>query len=275
MRDRFVPLALVFALALAAALPAGAQELRGRITGVVTDNTGAVLPGVTVTAAGPALIQPQTTVTSDDGTYRYPALPPGLYTVSFELSGFQTLKREGIRLGLNQTLSVDAQLQLSSLQETVTITGESPIVDVKSTTVGTNFTKELLQDIPNARDIWAAMAQAPGFQMTGLRRRRIAHGDADRLSDLWRQRPEQDAVRRRQRHRGTGRERRLLRFRQLRGVPAWRLGQHGRAVGRRGVPESDREIGRRQLQFAGVLRLRRRADTLEQRSGCVQNARRR
>jgi Carboxypeptidase regulatory-like domain/TonB dependent receptor len=167
MRDRFVPLALVLALALAAALPAGAQELRGRITGVVTDNTGAVLPGVTVTAAGPALIQPQTTVTSDDGTYRYPALPPGLYTVSFELSGFQTLKREGIRLGLNQTLSVDAQLQLSSLQETVTITGESPMVDVKNTTVGTNFTKELLQDIPNARDIWAAMAQAPGFQMTG------------------------------------------------------------------------------------------------------------
>jgi hypothetical protein len=167
MRDRFVLLAFVVMLGMVTALPAGAQELRGRITGVVTDNTGAVLPGVTVTAVGPALIQPQTTTTSADGTYRYPALPPGLYTVSFELSGFQTLKREGVRLGLNQTLTVDAQLQLSSLQETVTITGESPVVDVKSTTVGTNFTKELLQDIPNARDIWAAMAQAPGFQMTG------------------------------------------------------------------------------------------------------------
>jgi len=165
MRERFGSVALVAALVLSMALSAGAQELRGRITGVVTDNTGAVLPGVTVTAAGPALIQAQTTVTGGDGTYRYPALPPGLYTVTFELAGFQTLKREEIRLGLNQTLSVDAQLQLSSLQETVTITGESPTVDVKSTTVGTNFTKELLQDIPNARDIWAAMAQAPGFQM--------------------------------------------------------------------------------------------------------------
>src|SRR5439155_5121482 len=113
-----------------------------------------------------ALIQPQTTVTGADGTYRYPALPPGLYTVAFELTGFQTLKREGIRLGLNQTLTVDAQLQLSSLQETVTITGETPVVDVKNTTIGTNLTKELLQDIPNARDIWAALAQAPGFQMT-------------------------------------------------------------------------------------------------------------
>jgi len=166
MRQRVYPVALVALLLLAPALPAGSQELRGRITGVVTDNTGAVLPGASVTIAGPALIQPQTAVTAADGTYRYPALPPGLYTVTFELAGFQTLKREEIRLGLNQTLGVDAQLQLSSLQETVTITGESPTVDIKSTTVGTNFTKELLQDIPNARDVWAAMAQAPGFQMT-------------------------------------------------------------------------------------------------------------
>jgi hypothetical protein len=144
-----------------------AQEMRGRITGVITDNTGAVLPGVTVTVTGPAILQPQTAVSGGDGAYRYPALPPGVYSVTFELSGFQTLKREDIRLGLNQTLSIDAQLQLSSLQETITITGESPVIDIKNTTVGTNFTKELLQDIPNARDIWAALAQAPGFQMTG------------------------------------------------------------------------------------------------------------
>jgi hypothetical protein len=167
MLDRVAPVVLVVALFPGGSLPAAAQELRGRITGIVTDNTGAILPGTTVTAASPALIQPQITVTASDGTYRYPALPPGTYTVTFELSGFQTLKHEGIRLGLNQTLTVDAQLQLSTLQETVTITGESPVVDVKNTTVGTNFTKELLQDIPNARDIWAALAQAPGFQMTG------------------------------------------------------------------------------------------------------------
>jgi Carboxypeptidase regulatory-like domain/TonB dependent receptor len=160
-------LAWIFSVFVMLAVPSAAQELRGRITGFVTDNTGAVLPGVTVTATSPALIQPQATVTGADGSYRYPALPPGLYTLTFELPGFQTLKHEAVRLGLNQTLSVDAHLQISSLQETVTVTGESPVVDVKSTTVGTNFTKELLQDIPNARDIWAAMAQAPGFQMTG------------------------------------------------------------------------------------------------------------
>ena len=165
-RVRFAALGFLAVVTLGLAT-AAAQEMRGRITGVVTDNTGAVLPGVTVTASGAAILQPQTAVTGGDGTYRYPALPPGVYDLTFELAGFQTLKREGIRLGLNQTLTVDSQLQLSSLQETVTITGDSPVIDVKSTTVGTNFTKELLQDIPNARDIWAAMSQAPGFQMTG------------------------------------------------------------------------------------------------------------
>ena len=157
----------VFPVLVMLAATTAAQELRGRITGVVTDNTGAVVPGVTVTATSPALIRPQDTVTGADGSYRYPALPPGSYTLTFQLAGFQTLKREGVRLGLNQTLSIDAQLQISTLEETITITGQSPVVDVKSTTVGTNFSKELLQDIPNARDIWAAMAQAPGFQMTG------------------------------------------------------------------------------------------------------------
>ncbi|MGH8245998.1 MAG: carboxypeptidase-like regulatory domain-containing protein, partial [Gammaproteobacteria bacterium] len=147
---------------LAAASPTAAQDFRGRINGAVSDNTGAVLPGVTVTAASPALIQPQVQVTGAEGDYRFLALPPGVYDLTFELSGFQTLRREGIRVVINQTLSVDAQLQVATLQETVTVTGDSPVVDTSTTQVGTNFTKELLTEIPNARDIWAAMAQAPG-----------------------------------------------------------------------------------------------------------------
>jgi hypothetical protein len=162
-----VPLVALAVLFLAAA-PAGAQEFRGRINGVVTDNTGAVLPGVTVTATSPAMIQPQVQVTGDDGTYRFIALNPGMYTLTFELPGFSTVKREGIRVVINQTLSVDQQLQVATLQETVTVTGESPVVDTSTTTVGTNFTKELLTEIPNARDIWAAMSQAPGLQMTAF-----------------------------------------------------------------------------------------------------------
>jgi hypothetical protein len=157
---------LCLAALLFGVLPAGAQDFRGRINGTVTDNTGAVLPGVTVTATSPALIQPQVQVTTEDGSYRFLALPPGLYTIDFELTGFQNVKREGIRVVINQTLSVDQQLAVATLQETVTVTGQSPIVDTTTTTMGTNFTKELLTEIPNARDVWAAMAQAPGMQMT-------------------------------------------------------------------------------------------------------------
>src|SRR5918992_5585480 len=152
---------------LAMAAPTLAQEFRGRINGTVTDNTGAVLPGVTVTATSPALIQPQVQVTGGDGGYRFLALPPGVYEVDFELAGFQNVKRQDVRVIINQTLSVDQQLNVATLQETVTVTGESPIVDSSTTLVGTNFTKELLTEIPNARDIWAAMSQAPGLQMTG------------------------------------------------------------------------------------------------------------
>jgi hypothetical protein len=157
---------LCLCLIAVAAAPALGQDFRGRINGTVTDNTGAVLPGVTVTASSPALIQPQVQVTGVDGSYRFLALPPGLYDVAFELLGFQNVKREGVRVVINQTLTVDQQLQVATLQETVTVTGESPIVDTSTTTLATNFTKELLTEIPNARDIWAAMAQAPGLQMT-------------------------------------------------------------------------------------------------------------
>ena len=138
---------LVATLAVTALLATGvsAQELRGRITGVVTDDSGAIVPGVTVTAASPALIQPQTTVSGSDGNYRFPALPSGLYTLTFELQGFQTLKREGVRVTLNQTFTIDAKLKPATLNETMTITADTPTVDTKTTSIGTAFTKELRQ----------------------------------------------------------------------------------------------------------------------------------
>jgi hypothetical protein len=157
--------AWVIPLLLVSVAPSAAQDFRGRINGVVTDNSGAVLPGVTVTATSPALIQPQVQTTGSDGTYRMIALPPGVYELTFELPGFQTIKRENIRVVINQTLPVDAQMNVATLQETVTVTGESPVVDTTSTTMGTNFTKEMLTEIPNARDVWAAMSQAPGLHM--------------------------------------------------------------------------------------------------------------
>ena len=153
---------------LSFAAPTFAQEFRGRINGTVTDNTGAVLPGVTVTASSPALIQPQVQVTGGDGSFRFLALPPGVYTIDFELTGFNSVKRQDVRVVINQTMTVDMQMQVATLQETVTVTGASPVVDTSTTAMGTIFTKELLTEIPNARDIWAAMAQAPGIQMSAF-----------------------------------------------------------------------------------------------------------
>ncbi len=148
--------------------PVTAQEFRGRINGTVTDNTGAILPGVTVTATSPAMMQPQVQVTGGDGSYRFLALNPGVYAIEFDLAGFQKVQRNDVRVIINQTLTVNQQLNVATLQETVTVTGASPIVDTSTTAMGTNFTKELLTEIPNARDVWAAMAQAPGIQMTGF-----------------------------------------------------------------------------------------------------------
>lgn len=165
--NRLTVLCLCITL-LSMAAPTFAQEFRGRINGTVTDNTGAVLPGVTVTASSPALIQPQVQVSGADGGYRFLALPPGVYTIDFELTGFNPVKRQDVRVIINQTLTVDMQMQVATLQETVTVTGDSPIVDTSTTAMGTNFTKELLTEIPNARDVWAAMSQAPGIQMTAF-----------------------------------------------------------------------------------------------------------
>ncbi|MBI2835478.1 MAG: carboxypeptidase regulatory-like domain-containing protein, partial [Acidobacteria bacterium] len=120
MNTRFAACVLVVCALLVAA-PAAAQEMRGRVMGTVTDTSGAVLPGVTVTATSPALIQPQVVVSGEDGTFRLIALPPGVYAITFELPGFRSLKREGVRAVVNQTLTVNVQLEVASLQETVTV----------------------------------------------------------------------------------------------------------------------------------------------------------
>src|SRR2546425_6140919 len=104
-----------------------AQITQGRLTGVVTDAQASVLPGVTVSVTSPALIGVQTTVSQADGRYLFPALPSGTYKVTFELSGFQKLSRDNVQVVLGQTISIDAQLPIASLAETVNVTGDSPV----------------------------------------------------------------------------------------------------------------------------------------------------
>ena len=143
----------------------GGASSTGTIQGRVADAQGAVLPGVTVTATSPALIQPQTTVTSETGNYRFPAVPPGTYTVTFELGGFTTLKRDGIAIALGFTAQVNADLALATLQETVTVSGVSPIIDTSATRVQQNFKMDQMQSLPNGRDMWALLAVTPSVMM--------------------------------------------------------------------------------------------------------------
>lgn len=154
---------------LATVLPSAAfaQIEQARLNGLATDVQGGVLPGVTVTVRSPSLIGAQNTITEADGRFRFPALPGGVYEVTFELTGFQTVKHEGIVVRLGQTLSVDAQMPVATLQETVTVSGESPVVDVTTTAVGTSFDAEKLQSIPTATDMWAVLSQSPGVRMQG------------------------------------------------------------------------------------------------------------
>src|SRR6266480_4835029 len=108
---------------------------QGSITGVIKDPSGAVLPGVTVEAASPALIEKVRSVVSDGtGQYRIQDLRPGTYTVTFTLPGFSTVKREGIELTGAFVATVNADLRVGSIEETITVSGETPVVDVQSTT---------------------------------------------------------------------------------------------------------------------------------------------
>ena len=143
----------------------GGASTTGSINGKVADTSGGVLPGVTVTASSASLMGVQSTVTSTEGLYRFPALPPGSYTVTYELPGFNTLKRENIQIAMGFTATLNVELAVASLQETVTVTGDSPVIDTTTTRTQQNFKLEQLQSLPNARDMWALLAVTPGVMV--------------------------------------------------------------------------------------------------------------
>ncbi|HTI42080.1 MAG TPA: carboxypeptidase-like regulatory domain-containing protein [Vicinamibacterales bacterium] len=134
----------VFALALLVCAPAAAFA-QASIVGLVKDASGAVLPGVTVEAASPVLIEKvRSVVTDGTGHYRIESLRPGTYTVTFTLPGFSTVKREGIELAGTFVATVNTDLRVGSIAETITVSGETPVVDVQSTTRQRVMDREIL-----------------------------------------------------------------------------------------------------------------------------------
>lgn len=139
----------------------------GTLTGTIADQSGAVLPGVTVSVNSDSLIGgARVAVTDENGVYRFPALPPGTYTVSAELSGFKPFTQENVRLQLGQTITVDAKLEIGGLQERVTVAGGAPVVDVQSSSAQKNLTEEVLENVPfTSRFGPGAVLLAPGVTM--------------------------------------------------------------------------------------------------------------
>lgn len=152
---------LVGLVCVGLAVPALAQQT-GEIYGQVVDTSGAVMPGVTVTISGPVLLQPEVAVTSQTGTYRFPQLPIGAYSVKFELAGFKTLLRDGIRLEMGLNVQVNVTLEVGTISETLTVSGQQALVDLKDTSKGARYTLDALQAIPSARDPWVMIERTPG-----------------------------------------------------------------------------------------------------------------
>ena len=143
-------------------VPATARG-QAAITGVVRDASGAVIPGVSVEAASPVLIEKVRSATTDGtGQYRILDLRPGTYSVTFELSGFTTVKRQGIELSGTFVATVNAELRVGGVAETITVTGESPVVDVQSATQQTVVNKDIIEQIPTGRQITSVGGLLPG-----------------------------------------------------------------------------------------------------------------
>ena len=165
--------AFIVSLILITLLPAATIATAGQgasnpagIIGQVTDGTGATLPGVTVTATSPALQVPSVSAVTDaQGEYRLSPLPIGIYAVTYELAGFQNLRREGVQLTVGFVARLDQELNLGALAETITVSGTSPLVDVTNTATRTELTREQLDILPTSRDgLKAYFGQVPGIR---------------------------------------------------------------------------------------------------------------
>lgn len=160
----FLACVLAIGVVVLPAFPAEAQTGDGSLRGYVKDNQGGVLPGVTVTAHSPALLAPVSGVTDNTGYYRLLNLPPGTYALTAELIGFSTYRREGIIMRAGITFTIDVQMQLGNLAETITVSAESPMIETGRPTSVLNIDGELIRAAPiTSRRLFSdALDLAPG-----------------------------------------------------------------------------------------------------------------
>ena len=142
-------------------------QAQSAIAGVIKDTTGALLPGVTVEARSPSLIEKTRSVVTDvQGAYKIVDLRPGIYVLTFALDGFATVQRDGLELPSNFTMTINAELKVGSIAETVTVSGASPIVDVQSNTRAQALPREVLDAVPTAHTIQSVGQLVVGVTLT-------------------------------------------------------------------------------------------------------------
>ncbi|MGB2845102.1 MAG: carboxypeptidase regulatory-like domain-containing protein [Candidatus Aminicenantaceae bacterium] len=139
-----------------------AQAPTGKVIGKVTDDEKTPLPGVTVEADSPKLLGKSSATTDENGVFRLFSLPSGTYTITFSLPGFQTIIRKDIYLQIEQTITVNISMQMGVVEEEITVEGQSPVIDVKSTVKGKTITRDLFQSLPRGRDFTGLISIIPG-----------------------------------------------------------------------------------------------------------------
>jgi len=167
---------MVFLLVIGLTSISTAQGLQGSVSGKVSDTEGNPLPGCTITLEGPNLQGQMTFVSTEAGQYRFPAVPPGQnYQVTFEMPGFKTVVRQGLNVNLGKATAINITLEMSTLEEEVTVVGESPTVDVKVSKTSVNYSKSYIYNIPMARDLYAVLNSMPGSVSEDVSYRRTSY----------------------------------------------------------------------------------------------------
>jgi outer membrane receptor protein involved in Fe transport len=185
MKRRALSILLPAALLFCASLPLAAQTTTGRIRGTVSDEQGSTIPGVTVTVASEALLGgTRTALTGETGTYRFTALPPGTYSVTAEMDSFQTESRDDLQVTISGTATADFVLY-PTFSERVTVSSDAPLVDVTSSSAGTTFTADFIEDLPTARNFYDMMTVAPGVSLGAEDSSRVVAFGSSVQSNAW------------------------------------------------------------------------------------------
>jgi len=138
-------------------------EITGRIAGVVTDATSALIPGVSITVTGATLFEPRSVISVENGSYFVDKLPLGDYKITFTFPGFKTVEQNSVNVRAGFTATINVTLEVGAPGETIAVVESAPVVDVTTATQSTTFDSSLLKDVPTGRDTWSTLATVPGL----------------------------------------------------------------------------------------------------------------